>query len=69
MIRPREEIVKIAPVWPVQYCVVPAVSVDGPVAQFEVPTGPPVPASVTTRPAPSDWLSSDSGDSQITRIR
>jgi hypothetical protein len=43
MIRPREEMVKTAPVWPVQYGVVPAPSVDGPVAQFEVPTGPPVP--------------------------
>src|ERR1700722_8649542 len=51
MIRPPEEIVKTAPVWPVQYGVVPAVSVDGPVAQFDAPTGPPVPASVTTRPA------------------
>jgi hypothetical protein len=35
----------------VQYGDVPAPSVAGPVAQFDVPTGPPVPASVTTRPA------------------
>src|SRR5271169_6426493 len=51
MIWPGEEIVKIAPVWPVQYCDVPAPSVDGPVAQLDGPAGPPVPASVTTRPA------------------
>src|ERR1700751_1131800 len=48
---PREEIAKISPVRPVQYCDVPAPSVPGPVAQLDVPTGPPVPASVTTRPA------------------
>src|SRR5580692_7283475 len=51
IIWPREEIVKIAPVGPVQYCDVPAPSVAGPVAQLDVPAGPPVPASVTTRPA------------------
>src|SRR6202789_3699931 len=50
--RPFAGMVTIVPVWPVQYCVVPAVSVEGPVAQFDVPAGPPVPASVTTRPAP-----------------
>src|SRR5580704_16445611 len=50
-VRPREGMAKIAPVWPVQYCVVPAPSVEGPVAQLDVPAGPPVPASVTTRPA------------------
>src|ERR1700751_3371086 len=48
---PREEIAKLSPVGPVQYCDVPAPSVAGPVAQLDVPTGPPVPASVTTRPA------------------
>src|ERR1700677_490161 len=41
----------MAPVGPVQYCVVSAPSVDGPVAQLDAPTGPPAPASVTTRPA------------------
>src|ERR1700732_3313021 len=51
MIGPREEIVKISPVEPVQYGDVPGPSVAGPVAQLDVPTGPPVPASVTTRPA------------------
>src|SRR5580704_50764 len=51
MVWPREEIAKISPVGPVQYCDVPGPSVDGPVAQLDVPTGPPVPASVTTRPA------------------
>src|SRR5260370_42490210 len=51
MIWPREEIVEISPVGPVQYCDVPAPSVDGPVAQLDVPIGPPVPASVTTSPA------------------
>src|SRR5580693_1112761 len=50
-LRPLAGMVKIAPVWPVQYGVVPAPSVEGPVAQLDVPTGPPVPASVTTRPA------------------
>src|SRR5260370_3901518 len=48
---PPGEIVKISPVGPVQYCDVPGPSVDGPVAQLDAPAGPPVPASVTTRPA------------------
>src|SRR4029077_20761228 len=47
---PREEIAKISPVGPVQYCDVPAPSVAGPVAQLDVTPGPPGPASVTTRP-------------------
>src|ERR1700749_38853 len=47
---PRGEIGKISPVGLVQYCDVPAPSVAGPVAQFDEPAGPPVPASVTTRP-------------------
>src|ERR1700683_206641 len=51
MTRPREERSKISPVWPVQYGVVPAPSVEGPVAQLDGPAGPPVPASVTIRPA------------------
>src|SRR5580693_6542047 len=50
-VRPGEEIMKISPVGPVQYCDVPAPSVAGPVAQLDGPAGPPVPASVTTRPA------------------
>src|SRR5579863_3762708 len=51
MVWPGEEIAKISPVGPVQYCDVPGPSVAGPVAQLEMPAGPPVPASVTTRPA------------------
>src|SRR5579864_2391513 len=51
MVWPGEEIAKISPVGPVQYCDVPGPSVAGPVAQLEMPAGPPVPASDTTRPA------------------
>src|ERR1700690_641558 len=49
--RPFAGMVTIVPVWPVQYGVVPAPSVEGPAARLDVPAGPPVPASVTTRPA------------------
>src|SRR5579859_3436475 len=36
---PLEGIQTISPVMPEQYCVVPAPSVDGPVAQLDLPTG------------------------------
>src|SRR5260370_27198830 len=48
---PPGDIVKTSPVEPVQYCDVPGPSVAAPTAQLDAPAGPPVPASVTTRPA------------------